>query len=73
MKASATIIHQILKQGFAFSIDSCDLDQKQFLNEATDKSKKKSFFILPPNFYEKNESFSQMIRKKWVRISCVND
>nr|ATL62811.1 Ycf2 [Lasianthus sp. Kainulaninen et al. 17] len=62
--------------GFAFSIDSYGLDQKQFLNEvfnSRDESKKKSLLVLPPIFYEENESFSRRIRKRWVRISCGND
>uniref|UniRef100_A0A3Q7G3T6 Ycf2 N-terminal domain-containing protein n=1 Tax=Solanum lycopersicum TaxID=4081 RepID=A0A3Q7G3T6_SOLLC len=48
-----------MHKGFAFSIDSCGLDQKQFLNEARDESKKKSLLVLPPIF--------------WVRISSGND
>ncbi|YP_008592532.1 Ycf2 (chloroplast) [Andrographis paniculata] len=63
----------VYHKGFAFSIDSYGLDQKQFLNEAWDGSKKKSLLVLPPIFYEENESFSRRIRKKWVRISCGND
>nr|YP_010614133.1 hypothetical protein RF2 [Hypoestes forskaolii]YP_010614153.1 hypothetical protein RF2 [Hypoestes forskaolii]WAS32067.1 hypothetical protein RF2 [Hypoestes forskaolii]WAS32087.1 hypothetical protein RF2 [Hypoestes forskaolii] len=63
----------VYHKGFAFSIDSYGLDQKQFLNEARDESKKKSLLVLPPIFYEENESFSRRIRKKWVRISCGND
>ena len=63
----------VYHKGFAFSIDSCGLDQKQFLNEARDESKKKSLLVLPPIFYEENESFYRRIRKKWVRISCGND
>ncbi|KAK4713959.1 hypothetical protein R3W88_019866 [Solanum pinnatisectum] len=63
----------VYHKGFAFSIDSCGLDQKQLLNEARDESKKKSLLVLPPIFYEENESFSRRIRKKWVRISCGND
>ncbi|KAK4733706.1 hypothetical protein R3W88_007967 [Solanum pinnatisectum] len=63
----------VYHKGFAFSIDSCGLDQKQFFNEARDESKKKSLFVLAPIFYEENKSFSQKIRKKWVRISCGND
>ncbi|PHT72727.1 Protein Ycf2 [Capsicum annuum] len=63
----------VYHKGFAFSIDSYGLDQKKFLNEARDESKKKSLLVLPPIFYEENESFSRRIRKKWVRISCGND
>nr|YP_010725605.1 hypothetical chloroplast RF21 [Ellisiophyllum pinnatum]WDY12506.1 hypothetical chloroplast RF21 [Ellisiophyllum pinnatum] len=63
----------VYHKGFAFSIDSYGLDQKQFLNEARDESKKKSLWVLPPIFYEENESFSRRIRKKGVRISCGND
>nr|QFG71164.1 Ycf2 protein [Mammillaria albiflora] len=58
-------------KGFAFSIDSYGLDQKQFLNEdevlnSRDESKKKSLLVLPPIFYEENESFYRRIRKKAV-------
>nr|YP_010235899.1 Ycf2 [Scutellaria tuberifera]YP_010235918.1 Ycf2 [Scutellaria tuberifera]QTD82672.1 Ycf2 [Scutellaria tuberifera]QTD82692.1 Ycf2 [Scutellaria tuberifera] len=63
----------VYHKGFAFSIDSYGLDQKQFLNEARGESKKKSLLVLPPLFYEENEYFSRRIRKKWVRISCGND
>nr|USZ79669.1 hypothetical chloroplast RF21 [Nyctocalos pinnatum]USZ79689.1 hypothetical chloroplast RF21 [Nyctocalos pinnatum] len=61
----------VYHKGFAFSIDSYGLDQKQ--NEARDESKKKYLLVLPPIFYEENESFSRRIRKKWARISCGND
>nr|QTI91282.1 Ycf2 [Leuchtenbergia principis] len=47
-------------KGFAFSIDSYGLDQKQFLNgvlNSRDESKNKSLLVLPPIFYEENESF----------------
>nr|QZL39111.1 Ycf2 [[Taihangia] rupestris var. ciliata]UZG89946.1 Ycf2 [Syringa oblata]QZL39128.1 Ycf2 [[Taihangia] rupestris var. ciliata]UZG89966.1 Ycf2 [Syringa oblata]WEG90281.1 Ycf2 protein [[Taihangia] rupestris var. ciliata] len=63
-------------KGFAFSIDSYGSDQKQFLNEvfnSRDESKKRSLLVLPPIFYEENESFYRRIRKKWVRTSCGND
>ena len=66
----------VYHKGFAFSMDSYVLDQKQFLNEvfnSRDESKKKSLLVLPPIFYEENESFYRRIRKKWVRISCGND
>ncbi|EEF42577.1 conserved hypothetical protein [Ricinus communis] len=66
----------VYHKGFTFFIDSYGLDQKQFLNEvfnSRDESKKKSLLVLPPIFYEENESFYRMIRKKWVRISCGND
>ena len=66
----------VYHKGFAFSIDSYGLDQKQFLNEvfnSRDESNKKSLLVLPPSFYEENESFYRRIRKKWVRISCGND
>nr|YP_010544670.1 hypothetical protein RF2 [Littorella uniflora]YP_010544682.1 hypothetical protein RF2 [Littorella uniflora]UYG22600.1 hypothetical protein RF2 [Littorella uniflora]UYG22601.1 hypothetical protein RF2 [Littorella uniflora] len=55
-------------KGFAFSIDSYGLDQKPFLNEARDESKKKSLLVLPPIFSEENKSFSRRIIKKGVRI-----
>ncbi|KAM1112731.1 hypothetical protein ACFX13_046405 [Malus domestica] len=63
----------VYHKGFAFSIG---LDQKQFLNEvfnSRDESKKKSLLVLPPIFYEENESFYRRIRTKWVRTSCGND
>nr|AGW04483.1 hypothetical chloroplast protein [Astephanus triflorus] len=66
----------VYHKGFAFSIDSYELDQKQFLNEvfnSRDESKKKSLLVLLPIFYEENASFSRRIRKKGVRISCGND
>ncbi|KAK2967027.1 hypothetical protein RJ640_003383 [Escallonia rubra] len=66
----------VYHKGFAFSLDSYGLDQKQFLNEVfnfRDESKKKSLLVLPPIFYEENESFYRRIRKRWVRISCGND
>ncbi|KAG6737469.1 hypothetical protein POTOM_058993 [Populus tomentosa] len=66
----------VYHKGFAFFIDSYGLDQKQFLNEvfnSRDESKKKSLLVLPPIFYEENESFYRRVRKKWVRISCGND
>nr|YP_009407372.1 putative ATPase linked to protein import [Aldrovanda vesiculosa]YP_009407380.1 putative ATPase linked to protein import [Aldrovanda vesiculosa]ASA46296.1 putative ATPase linked to protein import [Aldrovanda vesiculosa]ASA46328.1 putative ATPase linked to protein import [Aldrovanda vesiculosa]QBC71172.1 hypothetical protein RF2 [Aldrovanda vesiculosa]QBC71173.1 hypothetical protein RF2 [Aldrovanda vesiculosa] len=64
-----------LIKGFALSIDSYGLDQKQFLNEvlnSRDESKKKHLLVLPPIFYDENESFYRRIRKKWLRISCGN-
>nr|UBD07900.1 hypothetical chloroplast RF21 [Primula sikkimensis]UBD07917.1 hypothetical chloroplast RF21 [Primula sikkimensis]USN91598.1 Ycf2 protein [Primula sikkimensis]USN91616.1 Ycf2 protein [Primula sikkimensis] len=66
----------VYHKGFAFSIDSCGLDQKKFLNEVfnfRDESKKKFLLALPPIFYEENESFYRRIKKKWARISCGND
>nr|YP_010880400.1 Ycf2 protein [Hygrophila ringens]WHU31339.1 Ycf2 protein [Hygrophila ringens] len=60
-------------KGFAFSFESYGLDQKQFLNEARDESKKKSLLVLPPIFYEENESFSRRIRKKPGWISWGDD
>ncbi|KAL2904047.1 Protein Ycf2 [Bienertia sinuspersici] len=65
----------VYHKGFVFSIDSCGLDQKQFLNEvfnSRDESKKKSLLVLSPIFYEETESFYRRIRKKWVRISVLN-
>nr|YP_009557433.1 hypothetical protein RF2 [Kewa sp. GY-2019]QBC72106.1 hypothetical protein RF2 [Kewa sp. GY-2019] len=65
----------VYHKGFAFSIDSCGLDQKQFLNEvfnSRDESKNQYLLVLPPIFYEENESFYRRIRKKWARISCGN-
>ena len=66
----------VYHKGCAFSMESYVLDQKQFLNEvfnSRDESKKKSLLVLPPLFYEENESFYRRIIKKWVRISCGND
>nr|YP_001123073.1 Ycf2 [Aethionema grandiflorum]YP_001123091.1 Ycf2 [Aethionema grandiflorum]A4QJP2.1 RecName: Full=Protein Ycf2 [Aethionema grandiflorum]BAF49897.1 hypothetical protein [Aethionema grandiflorum]BAF49916.1 hypothetical protein [Aethionema grandiflorum] len=66
----------VYHKGFAFSIDSYGLDQRQFLKEvfnSRDESKKKSLLVLPPIFYEENESFYRRIRQNWVRISCGND
>nr|UDZ61538.1 hypothetical protein RF2 [Hydrocleys nymphoides]UDZ61539.1 hypothetical protein RF2 [Hydrocleys nymphoides] len=66
----------VYHRGFAFSIDSYGLDQKKFLNgvfNSRDESKKKSLLVLPPLFYEENESFYRRIRKKLVRIHCGND
>nr|YP_010529660.1 hypothetical protein RF2 [Berberis pruinosa]YP_010529679.1 hypothetical protein RF2 [Berberis pruinosa]QYF07588.1 hypothetical chloroplast RF21 [Prinsepia utilis]QYF07605.1 hypothetical chloroplast RF21 [Prinsepia utilis]UXW91696.1 hypothetical protein RF2 [Berberis pruinosa]UXW91697.1 hypothetical protein RF2 [Berberis pruinosa] len=63
----------VYHKGFAFSIDSCGLDQKKFLNEvfnSRDESKKKSLLVLPPIFFEENESFYRQIRKNLVR--CGN-
>ncbi|KAL2223938.1 UNVERIFIED_CONTAM: Protein Ycf2, partial [Sesamum indicum] len=54
----------VYHKGFAFSIDSYGLDQKPFLNEARDESKKKSLLVLPPIFYEENESFFSKGQKK---------
>nr|SFV96892.1 Ycf2 [Ionopsidium abulense]SFV96910.1 Ycf2 [Ionopsidium abulense] len=65
----------VYHKGFAFSIDSYGLDQRQFLKEvfnSRDESKKKSLLVLPPIFYEENESFYRRIRKNGVRISCGN-
>nr|QGX06491.1 Ycf2 [Meconopsis integrifolia] len=68
----------VYHKGFSFSIDSygLDMDKKKLLNEvfnSRDELKKKSFLVLPPIFYEENESFYRRIRKKSVRISCGND
>nr|YP_010167864.1 Ycf2 [Allium cernuum]YP_010167881.1 Ycf2 [Allium cernuum]QRZ01056.1 Ycf2 [Allium cernuum]QRZ01073.1 Ycf2 [Allium cernuum] len=66
----------VYHRGFAFSIDSYGLDQKKLLNEvfnSRDESKKKSLLVLPPLFYEENESFYRRIGKKSVRIYCGND
>ncbi|XP_073220846.1 hypothetical chloroplast RF21 (chloroplast) [Cicer arietinum] len=66
-------------KGLSFSIDSSGLYQKQFLNEvfnSKDESKKKSLLVLPPLFYEENESFYSRIIKKWGQTSygnCLED
>nr|QJD20933.1 hypothetical chloroplast RF21 [Trifolium alexandrinum] len=71
-----------------FSIDYSVLDPKLFflfslrsrakesVNEVCnlrDESKKKSLLVLPPLFYEENESFYPRIIQKWVQTSCRND
>ena len=61
---------------FDLSIDFSGLDQKHFLNEllnSRDESKKHSLLVLPPLFYEENESFYRRIIKKWVQTSCRNN
>ncbi|CAH1435249.1 unnamed protein product [Lactuca virosa] len=64
---------------FSFSIDSYELDPKQFLNGVfNSRYEWKTTFLLVllvllPIFYEENESFYRRIRKKKVRISCGND
>nr|QHB79507.1 hypothetical protein RF2 [Ruppia sinensis]QHB79508.1 hypothetical protein RF2 [Ruppia sinensis] len=63
----------VYHRGFTFSIDSYGLDQKKFFTGARDESKKKSLLVLPPLFYEENESFYRRILKKSVRIHCGND
>ncbi|CAN1362019.1 Protein Ycf2 [Linum perenne] len=66
---SITEADRVYHKGFSFFIDSYGLDQKQFLNEvfnSRDESKKKFLLVLPPLFYEENESFYGRIPKKWV-------
>nr|CAI53855.1 ycf2 [Acorus calamus] len=66
----------VYHRGFAFSIDSCGLDQKKLVNgkeKTKDESKKKSLLVLPPLFYEENAFFYRSIRKKPVWIHCGND
>nr|YP_009436067.1 hypothetical chloroplast RF2 [Colensoa physaloides]YP_009436092.1 hypothetical chloroplast RF2 [Colensoa physaloides]ATG26244.1 hypothetical chloroplast RF2 [Colensoa physaloides]ATG26271.1 hypothetical chloroplast RF2 [Colensoa physaloides] len=63
----------VYHKGFDFSIDSYGLDQKQFLNEVFNSRDEWKILVLPPIFYEENESFYRRIRKKWVPISCGND
>lgn len=58
---------------FLFSLRS---RAKQSVNEVCnprDESKKKSLLVLPPLFYEENESFYPRIIQKWVQTSCGND
>nr|QQL04791.1 Ycf2 [Alhagi sparsifolia] len=65
----------VYHKGFSFSIDSFELDQKQFLNEvfnSRDGSKNKSLLVLPPLFYEENKSFYRRIIKKRAQTSCGN-
>nr|YP_009435712.1 hypothetical chloroplast RF2 [Lobelia thermalis]YP_009435731.1 hypothetical chloroplast RF2 [Lobelia thermalis]ATG25714.1 hypothetical chloroplast RF2 [Lobelia thermalis]ATG25733.1 hypothetical chloroplast RF2 [Lobelia thermalis] len=57
----------VYHKGFAFSIDSYGLDQKQFLNgvfNSRDEWKKKFLLVLPPIFCEETESFYRRIRTK---------
>ena len=57
----------VYHKGFAFSIDPYRLDPKQFLDKvfnSRDESNKKSLSVLPPSFYEENESFYRRIKKK---------
>ncbi|XP_060958318.1 protein Ycf2-like [Cannabis sativa] len=54
---SITELDLVYHKGFALSIDSYRLDQKQFLNEvfnSRDESKNKYLLVLPPIFYEEN-------------------
>ncbi|KAF4360014.1 hypothetical protein F8388_004521 [Cannabis sativa] len=54
---SITELDLVYHKGFALSIDSYRLDQKQFLNEvfnSRDESKNKHLLVLPPIFYEEN-------------------
>ncbi|KAL4350133.1 hypothetical protein AHAS_Ahas10G0111500 [Arachis hypogaea] len=41
--------------------------------DLVDESKNKSLLLLPPLFYEKNESFYRRFIKKWVWTSCRNN
>ncbi|CAN1358664.1 Protein Ycf2 [Linum perenne] len=69
---SITEADRVYHKGFSFFIDSYGLDQKQFLNEvfnSRDESKKKFLLVLPPLFYEENESFYGRIPKKMGRGS----
>nr|YP_009988060.1 hypothetical protein RF2 [Medicago edgeworthii]QNM38298.1 hypothetical protein RF2 [Medicago edgeworthii] len=60
LNLSITKSDLVYDNGFYFSIDSSGFDQKQFVNglvKSRDESKKKSLLVLPPLFYEENESF----------------
>nr|UHJ17194.1 hypothetical protein RF2 [Oxytropis falcata] len=71
---SITEPYLVYHKRFSFSIDSFKSDPKRFLSEVfRNESKKKSLLVLPPLFYEENESFYRRIIKKWVRTSCGND
>ncbi|KAI3465122.1 hypothetical protein Pfo_021785, partial [Paulownia fortunei] len=61
------------EERFQEMVDLFTLFNNRARSGARDESKKKSLLVLPPIFYEENESFSRRIRKKWVRISCGND
>nr|YP_009770550.1 Ycf2 [Astragalus bhotanensis]QIT01252.1 Ycf2 [Astragalus bhotanensis]UWV18787.1 Ycf2 [Astragalus bhotanensis] len=74
LNLSITEPYLVYHKRFSFSIDSFKLDPKRFLNEVfRNESKKKSLLVLPPLFYEENESFYQRIIKKWARTSYGND
>jgi len=69
----------VYHNGFSFSIDFSILDKKQkFIDEVNswDESKKKSLLVLPPLFYEENESFypnNTYGYKKVIRTSKTPD
>nr|YP_009429927.1 Ycf2 [Carmichaelia australis]ASY01258.1 Ycf2 [Carmichaelia australis] len=74
LNLSITEPYLVYHNRFSFSIDSFKSDPKRFLNEVfRNESKKKSLLVLPPLFYQENESFYRRIIKKWVRTSCGND
>ena len=72
---SITEADLVYHKGFAFSIDSYELDQKQFLDEvfnSRDELNKKSLLVLHPSM-ERMNLFIEGSEKKWVWISCGND
>nr|YP_010832507.1 hypothetical chloroplast RF21 [Astragalus oxyglottis]WFG51945.1 hypothetical chloroplast RF21 [Astragalus oxyglottis] len=61
LNLSITEPYLVYHKRFSFSIDSFKSDPKRFLNEVfKNESKKKSLLVLPPFFYEENESFYQI-------------
>ncbi|MBA0864561.1 hypothetical protein Goshw_004256, partial [Gossypium schwendimanii] len=63
-------------KGFAFSIDSNGLDQKQFLNRYSTlrMNRKINLYQLYLVFFMKKMNlFIEGLEKKWVQISCGND
>ncbi|KAL2930905.1 Protein Ycf2, partial [Bienertia sinuspersici] len=63
---SITESNLLYHKGFAFCIDSCGLDQKQFLNEvfnSRDESKRNLYLFYLLFFYEETKSFNRRIQK----------
>ncbi|KAL2900311.1 Protein Ycf2 [Bienertia sinuspersici] len=57
---SITESNLVYHKGFAFSIDSCRLDQKYFLNKvfnSRNESKTKPLLVLSPIFCQETKSF----------------
>nr|YP_009435179.1 hypothetical chloroplast RF2 [Lobelia linearis]YP_009435202.1 hypothetical chloroplast RF2 [Lobelia linearis]ATG25180.1 hypothetical chloroplast RF2 [Lobelia linearis]ATG25205.1 hypothetical chloroplast RF2 [Lobelia linearis] len=63
----------VYRKGFTFSLESYGLEQKQFLNEVFDRGdewKKKSLWVLlPPIFYEENESFLRNVLNRFFLLN----
>ncbi|KAL3034277.1 hypothetical protein AAZX31_02G184600 [Glycine max] len=57
----------VYHKGSTFSIDSFELGKKKLLNDlfnSRDESKNHYLLVLPPLFYEENESFYRRIIKE---------